>query len=264
VSAQADTLDHCETISDRNIDRVKGILAASMETNSQPTRARQSAAGEKSLMRILLTLTFVTGIVDAVSVLGFGRVFTANMTGNVVFLAFAVAGEAGFSMRRSLTALVAFLAGAVVGGRIGTHLGGTGRYFWLRTAVTGEAVLLIAAALTSFGFEVGSGIPASRLYLIIALTAVAMGLRNAVVRRLAVPDLTTTVLTLTLTGIAADSTLAGGSNPRFGLRVASVGLMFAGAAIGALSLRLGPAPPLLLSGALVLATIVGLSNGEQK
>ena len=43
-------------------------------------------------MRILLTLTFVTGIVDAVSVLGFGRVFTANMTGNVVFLAFALAG----------------------------------------------------------------------------------------------------------------------------------------------------------------------------
>ena len=117
MSAQADTLDHCETISDRNIDRVKGILAASMESNSQPTRARQSAAGEKSLMRILLTLTFVTGIVDAVSVLGFGRVFTANMTGNVVFLAFAVAGEAGFSMRRSLTALVGFLAGAVVGAR---------------------------------------------------------------------------------------------------------------------------------------------------
>ena len=216
------------------------------------------------MVQVLLALTFVTGIVDAVSVLGFGRVFTANMTGNVVFLAFAVAGEPGFSMTRSLTALVAFLAGAVVGGRIGAQLGGTARRFWIRTTLTCEAALLIAAALASIGFEVGSGIPVGRLYLIIALTAVAMGLRNAIVRRLAVPDLTTTVLTLTLTGMAADSTLAGGKNPRVGLRAASLGMMFAGAAIGALSLHLRPALPLFLSAALVLATTVVLSKGEQR
>src|SRR5262245_65643205 len=65
----------------------------------------------------LMALTVVTGLVDAVSVLRFG-VFTANMTGNVFFLGFALAGAQGFSIARSLTSLVAFLAGAAIGGRI--------------------------------------------------------------------------------------------------------------------------------------------------
>ncbi|MFF7633211.1 DUF1275 family protein [Kitasatospora sp. NPDC008050] len=67
----------------------------------------------------------------------------------------------------------------------------------------------------------------------IALLAVAMGLRNGTVRKLGVPDLTTTVLTLTLTGIAADSSLAGGANPRLGGRLYAVLAMLAGAAPGA-------------------------------
>ena len=57
---------------------------------------------DTSLRAVLLILSLVTGIVDAVSVLGFG-VFTANMTGNVVFLGFAVAGASGFSIARSAT-----------------------------------------------------------------------------------------------------------------------------------------------------------------
>jgi hypothetical protein len=39
--------------------------------------------------------------------------------------------------------------------------------------------------------------------------AVALGVQNSVVRRLRVPDLTTTVLTMTLTGTAADVGPAG-------------------------------------------------------
>jgi hypothetical protein len=62
----------------------------------------------------------------------------------------------------------------------------------------------------------------ARVYPVIALTAVAMGLRNAVVRKLAVPDLTTTVLTLTVTGLAAESVLAGGVAPRSGRRMLSI------------------------------------------
>jgi len=72
---------------------------------------------------------------------------------------------------------------------------------------------------------------------LIVLTALAMGVRNATVRKLAVPDLTTTVLTLTLSGLAADSSFAGGSNPRWQRRIGSVAAMFAGAASGALLLR---------------------------
>jgi uncharacterized membrane protein YoaK (UPF0700 family) len=72
---------------------------------------------------------------------------------------------------------------------------------------------------------------------VIGLTALAMGLRNATARKLAVPDLTTTVLTLTITGLAADSSLAGGTNPRWQRRIGSVLAMFAGAAAGGLMLK---------------------------
>jgi uncharacterized membrane protein YoaK (UPF0700 family) len=91
-----------------------------------------------------------------------------------------------------------------------------------------------------------------------------MGLRNATVRRLAVPDLTTTVLTLTVTGIAADSSLAGGNNPRVGYRLAAIFLMLFGAASGAVLLRFGPATPLLLSGMLVLASVALVSQETKK
>ena len=226
------------------------------------TQAALSLNEQYSLPRFLLVLTFVTGIVDAVSVLGLGRVFTANMTGNVVFLGFAVAGVSEFSIARSLTALAAFLAGAVLGGRLGSRMAEPRRLRWLRTAAACEAALLVVAGLASIGFNLASAPLTLHLYALIVVTAVAMGLRNATVRRLAVPDLTTTVLTLTLTGIAADSSLARGNNPRIRYRAASVVFMFSGAVVGALLLRLGPAAPLLLSGLLVLIIGIGLLKGD--
>jgi len=77
-----------------------------------------------------------------------------------------------------------------------------------------------------------------------------MGTRNAAVRKLAIPDLTTTVLTLTITGIGADSSLANGSNPRLARRVASVAAMFLGAALGAVVIHYS------ISAALWLATAI--------
>ena len=216
------------------------------------------------LPRILLLLTFVTGIVDSVSVLALGRVFTANMTGNIVVIGFAMAGIPEFSLPRSITALAGFLAGAVVGGRLGSLMSQKSRERWVRVAVFCEAILLLLAGLASEGFEIAQATPSMRIYSIIVLTAIAMGLRNATVRRLAVPDLTTTVLTLTVTGIAADSSLAGGNNPRVGYRLASIFLMLLGAASGATLLRFGPAAPLLLSGMLVLVSVALLSSETQK
>src|SRR6201985_4032231 len=67
---------------------------------------------------LLVTMTVVTGLVDAFSYLVLGHVFVANMTGNVVFLGFAVAGAQGFSIAASLVAMVAFAAGALLRGRI--------------------------------------------------------------------------------------------------------------------------------------------------
>jgi Protein of unknown function (DUF1275) len=76
-----------------------------------------------------------------------------------------------------------------------------------------EVVFLVGATLAALGYSVVSSPHFLRLYAMIAFTAIAMGMRNAAVRKLAVPDLTTTVLTLTITGLAADSSLARGTNP---------------------------------------------------
>jgi uncharacterized membrane protein YoaK (UPF0700 family) len=172
---------------------------------------------------ILLAMTAVTGIVDAVSFLALGHVFTANMTGNIVLLGFAFAGASGVSISRSSVALIAFMAGAVAGGRMA--LGSSSRVRVSRAFLV-EALLL--------GFSAGLAIiNPLQPYAVIASTAVAMGLRNAVVRKLGVPDLTTTVLTLTITGFAADSRLAGGDNPRWRRRLAAIAAMVVGATAGA-------------------------------
>src|SRR5437016_4054635 len=218
------------------------------------------------LTALLLVLTITTGVIDAVSVLGLGRVFTANMTGNIVFLGFALAGVPGFSALRSVAALAAFLVGAVIGGRLSARLDGSRRR-WLLTVAAVEAGVLFAAALAARGYDSEALEPVARLYALIALTAVAMGIRNATVRRLAVPDLTTTVLTLTLAGLGADSRLAGGGNPRWGRGVASVAAMLGGAVVGGLLVLRGGgrlALPLVLTGAITLiATLVYIAFAER-
>jgi uncharacterized membrane protein YoaK (UPF0700 family) len=72
---------------------------------------------------LLLGLTLVTGLVDAFSYLALGHIFVANMTGNVVFLGFALAGAPGFSIASSLVALACFGVGALLGGIVGSRLG---------------------------------------------------------------------------------------------------------------------------------------------
>jgi len=117
-----------------------------------------------------------------------------------------------------------------------------------------EAVLLSVGGLVCARVDIAAAPSAVRLDLAIALTAVAMGLRTATVRGLAVPDITTTtVVTSILAAFAADSSLAGGNNVRIGRRIGSALSMLAGAAIGTLLLRFGPAVPLMIGAVLVLA-----------
>lgn len=179
---------------------------------------------------ILLILTVVTGVVDAVSYLTLGHVFVANMTGNVVFLGFAAGGAAGFSVITSLLAMGSFLVGAVVGGRLAIRLDGhRGRL--LATAIGGEiALLCVALAVSLLSPDPGSALA---VHALVALLGLAMGLQNATARRVAVPDLSTTVLTLTLAGLAADSVLAGGTGANTGRRLAATASMCLGAAAGA-------------------------------
>lgn len=206
------------------------------------------------LLATLIVLTVISGLVDAVSYLGLGHVFTANMTGNVVLLGFAAAGASGFSAPACLTSLGAFLLGAAAAGRIARRLGS--RRHLLAVAMTTEAVATGTAAAVAFAVTSVS-VGWSR-FTIIAVLAFGMGVRNATIRRLAVPDLTTTVLTMTLTGLAADSALAGGDSRLASRRAAAVAAMLAGALAGASAfLHGGPAATLLIGSVAVLAAGLG-------
>jgi uncharacterized membrane protein YoaK (UPF0700 family) len=211
-----------------------------------------AAAAPGPLPALLVTLTVVTGVVDAVSYLALGHVFVANMTGNVVFLGFALAGAPGLSAPASLAALAAFLLGALAGGRLAVRFGGhRGRH--LRTAMTAAvASVLLAVLLAAI---IGQPVSHDARYALIVPLAIAMGIQNATARRLAVPDLTTTVLTLTLTGVAADSRLAGGAGGHPGRRLIAVTAMFAGALLGALLvINVDLVLPLAIAAALMAAS----------
>src|SRR6266536_2549487 len=85
-----------------------------MSATAVPVQAARSI--RHPLARTLLILTFTTGLVDAVSYLGLGHVFTANMTGNIVLLGFGIAGSGGLPVVAPLVSLGSFLVGAGAGG----------------------------------------------------------------------------------------------------------------------------------------------------
>jgi uncharacterized membrane protein YoaK (UPF0700 family) len=202
------------------------------------------------LTRTLLVLTLTTGVIDAASYLGLGRVFAANMTGNIVLLGFGIAGSSGLPVVAPLVSLAAFLTGAVVGGRMGAML--PARAAHLSRAMTIEIGVTALATLIAIVFDVTPDRFSGDL--IIGLLAFAMGVRNATVRRLKVADISTTVLTMTLTGLAADSPLAGSDGAGSWRRGAAVLSMLAGAVAGALLVKADLALVLLAASALALLT----------
>ncbi len=206
-----------------------------------------------TLVVTLGALTVVSGFADAVSFLGLGHVFTANMTGNVILLGFAAAGAPGFSMGASLCALAAFVVGAVAGGRLARRIQPL-RNLLLVAMVIEAACTAVAAVIAGTVPAVGSGWPR---YAVIALLSVAVGQRNAAVRRVGVPDMSTTVLTTALTGLASNSLLAGGANPHARLARTTILCMFGGALVGAvLLLHAGAAWSLGVATGIVVVTAV--------
>jgi uncharacterized membrane protein YoaK (UPF0700 family) len=205
--------------------------------------------GDGPLPGLLVVLTVVTGLVDAFSYLSLSHVFVANMTGNVVFLGFGLAGVGDIATVASLVAILAFTLGAAIGGRA------------LERRAPHRGRLLAAAAGTQAALVVGAGVvaetagvqgSAARLTLV-SLLAVAMGGQNAIARRLAVPDRTTTVLTLTVTGLVADAT---SWSVRI-RRLVPVVAMLGGALAGGVLLRwVSTAAPLWVAAALLLSCAV--------
>jgi uncharacterized membrane protein YoaK (UPF0700 family) len=226
-------------------------------TDARQTLVPHGEVKHGPLPPLLVGMTLVTGLVDAFSYLVLGHVFVANMTGNVVFLAFALTGAPGFSILASLIALGAFVLGSLGGGLLGSRLGGhRGRLLSVAAALQ-ALLLLVATVLAALsGNAVSTGLSSS----LIVVLGVAMGLQNATARKLAVPDLTTTVLTLTIVGMAADSRLAGGSGSKAGRRLIAVLAMFVGALVGSLLIfHVSIVFPLVIA-LIILAVIAGATQ----
>jgi uncharacterized membrane protein YoaK (UPF0700 family) len=177
---------------------------------------------------LLLVLTLVSGIVDATSVLALDRVFVSNMTGNAVFVGFALAGASGFEFARLLPALIGFLFGAWVSGAVDLRLRRR-RHIHLRNVVVGQALLFGAAlVVTAQETERPRG---SVVVAVITLMATAMGMQNAMARRLRVPDLPTSIVTMGLVALVSDLRRQDGAAAV--RRLSAVVCLVSGACLGA-------------------------------
>ncbi len=218
-------------------------------TQSRAVRRRVTPLG------LMLALTFTTGVVDAVGYLRLDQVFAGNMTGNVVILGMAAAGRTHLPVLAPALALLSFLAGAAAAGRV------------LRTAAPGwsrrctgllSGVALVLAA-TALGLPVvGADTPGTRALMASAL-ALAMGVQAATARHLAVRDVTTVVVTSTLTGLAADSRLGAARRQQAPRRAAAVALIIAGALTGAALCRVHEGLA-VAAAALIALTVSGLGH----
>jgi uncharacterized membrane protein YoaK (UPF0700 family) len=209
---------------------------------------------------LMLALTFSTGVADAVGYLGLDRVFTGNMTGNVVILGMALAGADGLPVVGPLLALLTFMLGAAVGGRVlrPVAIGWT-----THATVLFGAQGLIMAALSIALFLCGGKPPQPFDLVITGSLAGVMGLQASIARHIGVKDVTTVVVTSTITGFAADSRLGGGKGQPWFRRLAAIVLILAGAAVGALLLMTHIGWGVALSAAITLAvTALGHAAGR--
>ena len=209
-----------------------------------PNGAREAG---KSVPIMLFVLTFVTGLLDAVTYLGLGHVFAANQTGNVIVLGFALVGEGQISVTASLASFASFVLGAAFSGWTTTRLErAIGR--WTRVMFALEGGLLVVAAVLS-------AVSPVLATLVVAILAFAMGMRNVTLIHLGLGTVSTTVLTTTLASLAGSGLMHGNwqvVRPRLGAVVA----MLLGAVCGALLLPYGTVAVLGLAAALTFAVSV--------
>jgi uncharacterized membrane protein YoaK (UPF0700 family) len=182
---------------------------------SGPPNERADRALHRHVTALLL-LTAATGVIDAVSYLSLDRVFTGNMTGNVLFIGFALVGVNGIPLVNNLVALLGFAAGAIVAARF------VGRGHPTRVPARSLATLGVNTGLTVVVAVVWMAVGTLGTTLMVVLTALlaaAMGAQVAAVRPIGNADITTVVVTSTLANLSRDSRLAGapaGGGPRWG------------------------------------------------
>src|SRR3989442_6670733 len=139
---------------------------------------------------MLCLLAWAAGIIDAVSYLGLGRVFTAMMTGNTVLLALAIGQGESMAVLRSALALAGFSVGAATGALIVSR--GRSRDEWPPSVTAAFAVEAVLLAGFTAVWHVAGGAPTPRTTnLLIVLSGLAMGVQAAAGRHLGVPRVAT-------------------------------------------------------------------------
>jgi uncharacterized membrane protein YoaK (UPF0700 family) len=182
---------------------------------------------------LLIGLTFSAGAVDALCWMALGKVFSAFMTGNLVFLGIDAAGVPGPSVPRVLVAVAAFAIGAVLGARIVAPTRGNGDVWPSRVTVALGAAA--AAQVVFLGiWLVVDGRPSDLSgHALIGISALAMGMQTSAVFSLGVRAVFTTAATATLAVLMGDlATWSSTRAERRRLAGVIVGL-FAGALAGA-------------------------------
>ena len=157
---------------------------------------------ERARLATLVILAGIGGYVDAVSYLGFGRVFTAAMTGNTVLLALAVAEQDWSAALRSAVALAGFVGGVALGQLVVGRF--EARTHWPQAVGAGLSFELVLLAMLAVGWWLAGASPSGAAgHLLIALSALAMGAQSATARKLDVGAVSTTYVTGTLTSLTA-------------------------------------------------------------
>ncbi|GAB3267983.1 YoaK family protein [Sinomonas notoginsengisoli] len=221
---------------------------------------RDRLTTERLHLILMLALTFSTGVVDAVGYLGLDRVFTGNMTGNVVILGMALAGGASLPVLRPALALLGFMFGAAVAGRL---LRPDGPGWGSRSSGAFLAVAAGLAALAAVAFLVPEADRGPTGTVVTTVLAILMGVQAATARRLKVTDVTTVVVTSTIVGLSSESRLAGGTGGFWRRRSLAVVLILLGALAGGTALRWHLGLGLALSAALT-AAVVGVGHARHR
>lgn len=201
-----------------------------------------------------ITLTFVTGIVDAVGYLGLDRVFTGNMTGNIVILGMGVAGADDLPVLGPAVALAGFTAGAFAAGLALRGRPATG-WDTRITVLLGTGALGLVVITAAVVFAGDSPAAAGQVVIATAVAAV-MGQQAMVARALAVKDMTTVVVTSTLASLAGETWPGGVRGALCNRRLAAILVIFLGAVAGAVLLRFHIAVPLGLAATLTCVVVI--------
>jgi uncharacterized membrane protein YoaK (UPF0700 family) len=199
---------------------------------------------------LMMALTFVTGLLDAVGYLGLDRVFTGNMTGNIVILGMGLAAEDNLPVLGPLLALGGYVAGAAGAGRLLRRHAAAWAPIVTGMFLVSACVLLVAGTVLA-AWDLGA---ASRAAPVIAATiAMLMGTQAAAARALSVADMTTVVVTSTITAYASQTLFMPGWAWLTHRRLWAIVAIFAGALTGALLMKIDISVPVFVAAAVTMA-----------